>query len=408
MVKKILIILLIIIIITIIIYFIWQKFENKKNNQTNLENIEKQTKEETISKNLNELEQKDLKNQEKILIKKINTDSKVINYWLYQDNIFYLNPKGEVYKKENDQSKKITNFYESMSFIRGYQSPNNEKVLIAFNNPYRPKWLIFDNLDLTWRPLPENIVEANWLNANEIIAILNENNDYKLVKITDYSNIQLLINNFNFFDFYIYPITSKKIVIQEKPSSNKTDIKIFTIDLETKEIKKIDKIDNNEILVKPITQDLFLRYTNSNNLIIDLNNYPEKIILKTLIDKCCLDIKNNSFNFYCFVSVNNDNFDFDNYYQKEIKLLDKIITKIEINKNNNLIEVNKTEFNLNQINNQIKIDAIKPTILNDKIYFINNYDNNLYEISLKDLIEENEFNQFNFEKTSEEKEEEDF
>lgn len=389
MIKKFLIFLLITLILTFSVYFLWQKFITKKNNQINLNNFSNQENDQNYKiKIQNELKD-NLENQEKDIIKdiirKINSNSKVVNYWFYQNDIFYLNQDSEVYKIEkNNQDKKISNFYEPMSFIKSYQSPNNEKILMAFNDPYSPQWLIFDNLDLTWRPLPENIIEANWLNPNEIIAILRENNNYKLIKLDKNFNSQTLINNFNFFDFYLYPLNEKNIIIQEKPSDNRPETKIFNLNLDNKEIKNI-KINNNEILIKPIDQNLLLRYDSSNNLIIDYLKNFEKINLKTLIDKCSFQINNNGYIFYCFIPANK--FNFDQYYQKEIKTLDNKLIKIEIIKNNDKIEINNLKIDLTAITNKIKIDAFKIFSLNENIYFINNYDNNLYEISLTNLKE---------------------
>lgn len=379
--KNILKILFFTIFIIIIIYVFWN----------NLNNFLKKTENKTPNQNLTNnttTQEKNLINKDNEKLKKIS-NFKVLNYNINenQETIFYISEIGNIYQiKDNKEEKIITEGINPIKKI--IFSPNKEKFLIAFENPITPQWLIFDLLDKNFRNFYNNneltIIDADWLNENAFL-ILNEkkgelNQEIAKINLKDLNyNKEELLNNLNITDVNLIALSDEKIILVEKPNEN-YKINSWLINLKTKEVKEIlePEIGLSLKKIKLNNQNFILKQSiEKPNIILfdeDFNKLFE--IEESFIYKCSA----NNNKILCFESETE--LKLNKYLTKEQFSKDYAIKVIDfegIDKNYTTL---KTNIKYISLPNNINIDGIYPYFFKNKIYFINKYDNYLYEFDL--------------------------
>ncbi len=313
-----------------------------------------------------------------VSLKKLS-DSPVFDFWVNPstNEVFYFMPDGRVFTAKDgpdlELSKQTIN---ALNFIE--VGPKNEKILAAFGDPHSRGWGIFDVVDSVWRPLPSEIVNAAWGKNNEkLIVIVKNGNDLNLAEADIAQtppSYRTLVRDFRLKDIKLTYVPENRLIINELFSASYAS-SIWQLDLESL---------NFNLLVAP-QRGLNVRWSKDKDVafmtrtdagLMILNNNLQTILLPTFIslpEKCTAG----SQKIYCFVPQNipSDTVLPDDYLMKKFFSIDNL----------SVLEVDSGEITTAFVSNTGNIpavDAKNPQVLGDKIYFVNRYDNQLYELGL--------------------------
>jgi len=314
------------------------------------------------------------------------SDNPVFDFWeTPASEVFYLSPEGLVWNaKESQDVQLIDQAMTALNFIES--SPQNQKVLAAFGDPAAPQWGIFDNIDKVWRPLPAYLTNATWgANDNELYAIQLNNNEYNLTKINlaqTATATKPIIRDIRLKDTRLHFLPSQnKLFFIEKPAQNYQS-RIWQLDLNPKNltITQIGNASNGLIIKWAKDNSLAFRYFAPANFTIINQNFEEEPLpftFSTLPSKCgyASSIKT----VYCFTpqefqgDISTFNLP-DDYFQKKLFTTDDLYTISDIGISKLLESANGT---------YPAIDAKNLQLIGGNLYFINRYDNFLYELKLQ-------------------------
>lgn len=316
--------------------------------------------------------------RQKTTLKKIS-DGPVFDFWTVPDadEVYYFTPNGQVLAAKDGPDLPISS--QTIGALnRVLIGPGNKKVLAAFGNPATPQWGVFDLLDKTWRPLPSNITNAAWgIIDSKLVALVSSANNINLSQV-DLSKTppayQVSIKDFRLKNVSLTTLPNQKIIITEKPSVFYSG-RVWQFDPKTSGFNLLESPANGLILRWSDDKSVAFQFSSPANLTIitgDLKNGLSSAIT-TLPEKCNASASTT----YCFepqnipaaVSLPDD------YFQKKFYSIDNLISL-------GLSTGNVTNVLRSNANNIQPLDGYHPQISNNKIYFINRYDNYLYELQL--------------------------
>jgi len=277
-------------------------------------------------------------------------------------------------KEGTEEVVTITPIFEALSSL-DFSDPDRillKTSLLGESNSY-----IFSSSSASWIKLDSEIDSAALSpNGEEFAAFKNGTG----VEVFDYlsqssvSSIDLAL-----LDFDIFWPTQESIILVSRPSYQSHGY-LIKLNLAT---NLLEIIAEGSGLMANFSEDLekFLVLTNADDAkpgkLILVNSDKSEIELSfiTLPQKCSFA---SSSILYCAVPVNNSlGLDYpDSYLQKEIFTSDEFL-KIEI-----LDSSIRSEIILAPNSEIPNIDAINLEFLDGKLYFINKYDSQLYELSL--------------------------
>lgn len=378
-----------------VFYFLWQKFTeipnieqsvtNNDNNQTlPIDGVatDKGVGEGTGSGNTEDANTIPLSKE--MAIKKIS-DNPVFDFVIVPETkeIFYFTPDGKVFGAKSDKDLEISaQTVNALNFIES--SADNQKILAAFGDPRAPKWGIFDLVDKVWRPLLDNIVNATWgKDNNQIIATVKNGLDSSLATM-DISKtppvVKILIKDFRFKDVNFKYKQPLSLLIIEKPSAiYKSRVWELNLDPKKLTITQLTQGENGLMIDWDKTGEIIFQFVAPKDFHILDKNFQENtpLFFSTFPSKC--GYNNPTKIVYCFAPR-----DFppdlpglklpDDYLQKKFYTIDELYA----------VDLEKEEIkdlSLNSKKNFEAIDAKNPQYGDGKIYFINQYDNYLYEVS---------------------------
>lgn len=310
-------------------------------------------------------------------IKRIS-DNKAFDVWaISEEEVFYITPNGEIFRileKEDGKISQQTIIALNLTEI----STNKEKVLVSFGDPLAPEWGIFDLADKVWRPLGGEIIQATWGESSEelFVVILDEENIPLLARINLISQEEEVVqNNFLIRNIRLLFKPPNNLLILEPPSSRYAN-RIWVYNLDNKTLSLLLEPENGT-KIKMSPEKSYLLKTSSNNF---SSVFDENISLKSSIpfeifpSKCAF---NENF-LYCFINQSewprNASLPED-YMMKKLYSID---TLLEID-----LKTGETKRVFASGEKRIpSIDAKNPVYLNGKIYFINRYDDYVYELDL--------------------------
>ncbi|MEK7086932.1 MAG: hypothetical protein AAB935_01600 [Patescibacteria group bacterium] len=359
---KILIILVVIVVIAIGVYLSWKKIIGLPNDGNVLPPPGQTPNPPTGTE-----------------IKKIS-EQPVFDFWLVPDTgeIYYLTPDGKILSAKDGPDLEIsTQTINALNFIE--VGPGNQKILAAFGSPRAPQWGIFDLIDKVWRPLPADITNATWgAKENELIAILKTLGGLNLATV-DLSktppNYKTLIKDFRLKDVRFTLAAPERLIITELPSANYTG-RVWQLDLKTLTFNLILAPENGLTLGWSQDKNVVFKFSSENGFSLFNQNFQETapLFFSTLPTKC---ETSGTSTIYCFVpqDVPDDVILPDDYFQNKFYSVDDLYT---IN-----LETDETKkiFKSSE-NGAPTIDGKKPKALSSGLYFINRYDNYLYELKL--------------------------
>lgn len=311
------------------------------------------------------------------VIKRIS-DNKAFDLWGLQRTreIFYIGLDGRTFRIREGSDEEISQ--QTISALNFTElSPNQEKALVAFSDPLAPEWGIFDLTDRVWRPLSGNIIQATWgENDEELIAIsLNPEGVPNLVKINPIQQEESIIqSNFLMRGVRLISKSPDEVLIKEPPSSRyQNGIRVFNLTNNTLSLIiepevgiKLKFSPNKDYLLKTSSRNFPTVFDQNMSVV---SNFPFEQIFPS---KCAF--ANNYL--YCFVNHStwpaNANLPED-YMMRKLYSVDALF-RIDLNMGGIVRLLATGEGRLPSI------DAKNPVYLNGKIYFINRYDNYIYEL----------------------------
>jgi hypothetical protein len=387
---KIAIVVGVIIIIGLLVYFFWQRTtstppppkEESKSEATlpisgEKESPKKGQEESFLPESTGETPEL----TKKLTVKKLS-EYKVFDIFSKKEGqeIYYIAEDGKIWAAKSGPDLEISKqTINALNFIE--TNPNGEKIIAAFGDPQKPQWGIFDLVDKVWRPLPDNIVYASWGdNDSTLIAVVKNGNEKNLVNIDLRKSppaYTTIIKNFNLHDIRFHFIPPQTLIIREL-SSAFYPARIWKLDLKNLSFN---------LLLAP-TPGLEIKWNTPGSLaflsdtkhfqIIDETTFEaeEPVPFFTFPQKCAFTLNV----IYCFVpqSLPQNAVLPDDYFQKNFYTIDNLYSIDPQSGESEVILSSGTEDNP-------PLDAKNPIYLNGSLYFINRYDNALYELKFLNL-----------------------
>ncbi len=298
--------------------------------------------------------------------------------------IFYLDLNGKIYEVANNGKDILVSDQTLNALNKTEISPEKNKILVAFGNPLKPQWRIFDFLDRFWRPLPENLFQVTWgENDNELIGLLITETGVPLVKIDLSQNppeIKTILSDFRMKDIELIYSGNQQLIIVERPSKKYLS-RSWKLNLKDKTIEEFLPAQLDLIIKKQkVDQKIFFLYVSLNEPLKILDSQLKEITsLNTLPSKCVFSENQ----IFCFIPqieplgqpIQNL---IDEYLYRKAFTQD-ILRKIEFDPETLVIK--NTETLQEELTNE-PFDIVNPQYFDNALYFINRYDNFLYELKL--------------------------
>lgn len=398
--KNIIKILVIILLIAVFIYLLWTFFVPKpkvklpekevtpgENQLTISEGLPLGTSTATTSEGTAGVGNQ-TSNISTVSINKISTNP-ALGYWISPPTgeVKYISVDGTVWGTATLPNKQL-----SSQKINGIKDiipyKDGSKVLVSYETANGLRWLIYDSLDDTWNPLPEYVKTAFWGESNEkIFAITKEKGNHYNLSSLDLSKAILipttLIANFNFPDAYFRFIPPQTVIIMERPSFLYKSA-VWLLNLKTKTLDKIIE-EKNGLFAKLADDEKTLIYSakeyDAYTFIVDINTLTKSVPrFFASADKCNtpLDSPTSSPSLvFCFGSSNISDFSRmpDEYLQSEFLSNDNLYSYNRENDTIASLLISGTPL-------VETIDGTDLKIIENKIYFINRFNNNIYRLIL--------------------------
>lgn len=311
-----------------------------------------------------------------LILKKLS-EEKVFGFGVVQASgeVFYLTPGGKIMSAKDGPDLEISK--ESVTALNSIElNPKDQKFLVSFGDPRRPQWGIFDLIDKVWRPLPIDIVNATWgLDDDKLVASIKKTNEYNLSEVDltkSPPSYKLISRDFRMKDVKLAYLNPQKLVVGER-SSAFYEGRVWQLDLKTNLFNLIVPAERGLTLGWSKDKNSAFKFSASGFYVLGANLAPIfKTDFITLPEKCDA-VSEISF---CFVPQNLTirNVFPDNYFTKEFFSVDRLVQFDTFSGvSEDLLKSGEGGI--------AAIDAKNPEVLGDRVYFINRYDDYLYELS---------------------------
>jgi hypothetical protein len=310
------------------------------------------------------------------VMKKLS-DGPIFDFWINPATreVFYFTPDGKVMNAKDGPDLEVST--QTINALNHAEvGPNSQKVLAAFGNPKAPQWGIFDVVDGVWRPLPADIKNAAWGENNEqLIVVVQNGADLNLAKadITQTPpSYDVLVRDFRLKDVKLTYVPDNRLIISEFPSASYS-ASLWQVDLESLNFNLLISSEPGLSLSWSEDKALAFVFGLNSGFSVTNNNLQTEIPtpFNTLPQKCTAG----SSGAYCFVPQNvpSDVVLPDDYLMKKFFSIDDLFS----------LDISSGEINRVLSSNTLgvpAIDAKNPQASGSKLYFINRYDNGLYEL----------------------------
>lgn len=305
------------------------------------------------------------------------SDFPLFSFWETQTReIYYLTQNGEVYAAKSGADVEI--FSQEILALNSLESsPKQTRALVAYGDPHNPRWIVFDTIDKTWRPLPQEIKVATWGDTDSVLfAMVDTENGLGVMKVDISKNppaYQVLLKDFRIRDVSLLHTTTSTLLFIEKPSSYYQS-SVWELNLSS---LKIALYGNPEfgfsLRENPYGNEFFSFATGGKLLFTGQDGKVQQFIFSTLPEKCAA----NSNTVYCFVprdpaigATLPDDYISHKYYSIDNMFI--------VDRTSGLI----TPIQISALPNVPHIDATNVTFTNGSVYFLNRYDRGLYRLTL--------------------------
>ncbi len=322
---------------------------------------------------------------------KILSDQPIFDYWIFNstptstaasstpsnNKIFYLMADGKIFVlKEDGKSEAVTS--DPISNLQAIKSSSDGKrVIIKSGDFTSPQFIIFNSETKIFELLPENITAATFSPDAKKIAYLEKSSGNLIIKDligTKPKSVKIL--SFNQKDFDLEWILPEKIILFPKASAFypasawSVDTKNKTIASLTTEISglMIKWSTDGKIGLEFLSQ--FQGTVRSLNLIDNKGSIQANLDFMTLPDKCLIAEPK----IYCAIPQNIPAKTIlpDDYLKRAVYFQDSFYQ----------IDITQNSFSEILGGTELTIDAVNLKLINNKLFFVNRYDNKLYSLDL--------------------------
>ncbi|NCQ02852.1 hypothetical protein GW816_02305 [Candidatus Wolfebacteria bacterium] len=314
---------------------------------------------------------------------KILSDQPIFDYWIFypaatstDSKIFYLSQDGKIFQLEGGKSEAVSS--EPIGNIQMIKSSfDGKRVLIKFGDFISPKFIIFNTEAKVFELLPENITAAAFSPDAKKIAYLEKNSGNLMIKdLIGAKPKTVKVLSFNQKDFDLDWILAEKIVLTPKPSAFYRTSS-WMIDINKKTLIALGTEVNGLMMKWSADGKAGLQFSSQSegregrlNLINEQGAVQAVLDFITLPDKCFISQPK----IYCAVpeSIPAKTVLPDDYLKRAVYFKD-VFYQIDITQNSLSEILAGTEPTL---------DATRLNLVDNKLLFINRYDNGLYSLEL--------------------------
>ncbi len=310
------------------------------------------------------------------------SDHDVFYYWIdpQTGDVEYLGTDGEVWNAKNggdvSESQQIVSALRSAEV---YQ--NGQEVLVSFGDPASPQWAIYNTVDKTWHSLPQSIENATWgANQNQLIAFTKNIDSYSLAYVDLTKNppsFKTIMNNVYFHNAVLAFSAPGTLIITERPS-NSYQGSVWELNLKTLSLNMLLEPQNGLFAEPSDDGSLIYETANGTTSIINASTLqPSNLPFPSLPNKCDLSANASSSSIYCFSPENlTQNITMpDDYLMKAFYTID-ILYNYQFSSGNTRAVI------LSGAPGIPMLDATDVTSFGNNVYFVNRYDQSLYQLAL--------------------------
>ena len=310
------------------------------------------------------------------------SDHNVFYYWVdpQTSDVRYLGTDGEVWNAKNGGD--VSESQQTVSALRSaevYQ--NGQEVLVSFGDPTSPQWAVYNAVDKTWHPLPQSIENATWgANQNQLIAFTKNIDSYSLAYVDLTKNppsFKTIMNNVYFHNAILTFSAPGTLIITERPSSSYQG-SVWELNLKTLSLNMLLEPQNGLFSEPSADGSLIYETVNGTTSIINTSTLqPSNLPFPSLPNKCDLSANASSSSIYCFSPEN---------LTQSVTMPDDYLMKafytIDILYNYQFASGNTRAVILSGAPGIPMLDATEVTSFGNNIYFVNRYDQSLYQLAL--------------------------
>ncbi len=307
------------------------------------------------------------------------SDQPVFDYWIFsqENSVFYITQDGKFFKlKDNAEDEAITS--EVILNIQAVKSTfDGKRVLIQYGDLNSPKFKIFNSETKVFEMLPGNIVAANFSPDAKQIAYLEKSSGNLMIKDLigakpKTTKIMTILQN----DFNLQWIVPEKIILLPKPSAFYPS-SAWVVDIKNKTITSLANEMSGLIIKWSADGKIGLEFSSQSqgrisrlNLIDNKGAVQANLDFMTLPEKCLILQPK----IYCAIPQNIPPRTVlpDDYLKRAVYFND-VFYQIDISQN---------FFTEIPIGTESIIDAVNLKLIDNKLFFINRYDDKVYSLEL--------------------------
>ncbi len=311
------------------------------------------------------------------------SDQPVSGYWIdpQTEGIFYLSGDGRVFlvnKNKNGGDVEIVK--QRAGTPNSIEvGPNSQRVLASFGDPRSPQWGVFDDVDQTWRPLSNTVLNATWGPNNGVLYGVVQNGSIPALALIDISksdvSTKILVKDFRFQDVQLSFFPPSTLFLEERGSA-KYSSRIWGVDVNDLSVHLLLGPENGLLFAPSDDKRVLFSFQGNAFHALDPRTLSTitPIPFVTVPEKCAFG----GVIVYCFVPTSQN---FRGAVLPDDYLKSKIFTS------DSLFEVNLSNggtasSDLPKTINGGVFDGISPRFSKGFLYFINRYDGHLYALNL--------------------------
>ena len=302
-------------------------------------------------------------------------------------NPLYLEMSGVVREARVGPDPEVSaETFSALNFVK--LSPDRRHALLAYGDPKNPNWILFDTKDLVWRPFNVPVIAATWKDADTLIAILPETGGGRIlaeVPVRDnFTNpatagprYTLILHDFPLLDVSLsWSDILDVLIIQEKTASFYKP-RTWQFNLTARTLQLLAEGEKGEVS-RWLTQDYVFHYTPPKKFQILDHELASVVFTPTpTIPEKCDGVEARIF---CFAPIVFPPFSFTNtfaedYAKGSVYTLDKFLVL-------DAVSGETTQLFTSGVEEIPQIDARSVRAAGNTVYFVNRYDNGLYELRL--------------------------
>ncbi|MFH1346953.1 MAG: hypothetical protein ABIH10_01745 [Spirochaetota bacterium] len=333
----------------------------------------------------------------------IISDNAVYGYWIFNSNspliqnatstpkiqgngVFYIGRDGIIYNVKADGADETLTSNPVENFQSLKSSFDGKRVIIKSGDSGASKFVVYNSEENIFESLPDKITAADFSPDGKKVAYFSANakdlnkSDLAIKSLIDLKQKPVTLLSLYQEDFDLNWISQNKITLVPKPSAF-YQTSIWVVDVVKKTLSQLTAGSNGlSGLIVNWSSDgkLGLQFSSSIegrnrilNLINDQGELKANLEFITLPEKCFVSDPK----IYCAIpqSIPDKSALPDDYFKNAVYFIDSLYQ----------IDITQNSFERVLDGSTLAIDAINLKFIDNKLFFINKYDNKLYVLELE-------------------------